>query len=94
MQQKRPRTQADRLAERAELSPALSKELWVRPNLNFPDHSGHLGDLNITPASAQRFLELADIALGLKKALPARKKPKSARPDAQQQKKKSTRYPN
>jgi hypothetical protein len=51
----------------------LSKDLWISPRLNMrgPDGSrGFSRDGNITPGDGARFLELADIALGLKKSQP------------------------
>jgi hypothetical protein len=51
----------------------LSKDLWISPRLNLrgPDGSrGFSRDGNITPGDGARFLELADIALGLKKTQP------------------------
>ena len=53
------------------------KDLWINPksNLRGPDgnHAWNAGG-NITPSSGTRFLELADIALGLKKPLQKKKK--------------------
>jgi hypothetical protein len=51
----------------------LSKDLWISPRLSMrgPDGSrGFSRDGNITPGDGARFLELADIALGLKKSQP------------------------
>jgi hypothetical protein len=87
MQKQPARTRADRFAEAAELSPNLSSELWVRPNGNFRHHSRRDGDSNIM-ASGQRFLELADVALGLKKPMHTKRKAKSTVPVMPQQKRK------
>lgn len=55
----------------------LDDELWINPrsNIRGPDGNRAWDDVgNITPASGARFLELADIALGLKKPAPKKKK--------------------
>ena len=55
----------------------LEKDLWINPhsNLKGPDGNRSRDNLgNISPGSASRFLELADVALGLKKPEPKRKK--------------------
>lgn len=55
----------------------VSKDLWVNPrsNLKGPDGSRAWdNEGNITPANGARFLELADIALGLKKPETLKKK--------------------
>jgi hypothetical protein len=51
-------------------SPDISKEMWINPNSSLRGQNGsrawdhrHIGD----PTSGARFLELADLALGLKK---------------------------
>jgi hypothetical protein len=72
------------------LSTTLQKELWVRPNSNLRQQARR-GDANITPMSGQRFLELADVALGMKKIAPPRKKPKSV-PAATHLKRKTAPY--
>jgi hypothetical protein len=71
-------------------SATLQKELWVRPNSNLRQQARR-GDANITPTSGQRFLELADVALGMKKTAPPRKKPKSV-PAATHLKRKTAPY--
>lgn len=43
------------------------EELWVRPNYTLRQEPRQPSDGNVTPESGQRLLELADIALGLKK---------------------------
>lgn len=50
-----------------ELPPEGGEELWVRPNYNLHQQRQKPNVGNITPESGQRLLELADIALGLKK---------------------------
>lgn len=87
MQKQPARTRADRFAEAAELSPTLSSELWVRPNHNFRHESPRDGESNVM-ASGQRFLELADVALGLKKPVQTKRKAKSALPATPHQKRK------
>jgi hypothetical protein len=56
-----------------------TKDLWISPRFNLKGKDGNRAwDLagNLTADSGARFLELADIALGLKKA-EKRKKPAS-----------------
>ena len=51
----------------------LSKDLWISPRLNMRGPDGNRGYSrggNINPGDGARFLELADIALGLKKPQP------------------------
>lgn len=55
----------------------LSKDLWINPRSNLKGPDGNRAwdsKGNITPSSGTRFLELADIALGLKKTTPKKKK--------------------
>jgi hypothetical protein len=52
---------------------AVDEELWVRPNYNLRQERRQPNDRNVTPESGQRLLELADIALGLKKPASQRK---------------------
>jgi len=57
--------------------PDLDKDLWVNPrsNLRGPDGDrAWQNDGNISPSIGSRLLELADIALGLKKPLPKKKR--------------------
>lgn len=59
----------------------LSKDLWINPrsNLKGPDGNRAWDNKgNIAPGSGSRFLELADIALGLKKTVPKKKKAAAA----------------
>ena len=63
----------------------LEKDLWINPrsNLRGPEGSRAWDNGgNITPSSGSRFLELADIALGIKK--PTAKKKKAAAANATQ----------
>ena len=56
--------------------PDLGKDLWINPRSNMKGPDGYRAwenRTNISPDSGARFLELADIALGLKKP-PAPKK--------------------
>jgi len=69
-----------------ELPDIVSEQLWVRPSSNLRQHSRQAEEENITPASAQRFLELADIALGLKKTASNKKKTKSLVPESHHEK--------
>lgn len=60
-------------------SPQADRELWINPrsNLRGPQGSRAWDNTgNISPTSGERFLELADVALGIKK--PAHKKKKAA----------------
>lgn len=56
----------------------LSKGLWINPrsNIRGVDES-RVRDAggNISPSAGSRFLELADVALGVKKPVPKKKKP-------------------
>jgi hypothetical protein len=59
----------------AEFSSSLTEDLWVRPtNLRPGSRRGVVA--NISPESGQRFLDLADIALGTKKQSQVKKKSK------------------
>lgn len=95
MQKKRPKERADGFTvspNAAEPPHAVSEELWVRPNMNLRhERNGEAGELaQLTPASAQKFLELANIALGLKKTVTPKKKHKSVSLPASVKKRKST----
>lgn len=48
-------------------SPMTSQELWVRPGSNLRQGREPAAEENISPASAERLLALADIALGVRK---------------------------
>lgn len=53
------------------------RDLWVNPSRNFRGIDGDRAwnnNGNITPGSGARFLELADVALGLKKPEKKRKR--------------------
>lgn len=55
----------------------LSKDLWINPRSNLRGTDGNRAwdnRGNISPSDGARFLELADIALGLKKPVPKKKK--------------------
>lgn len=59
----------------------LSKDLWVNPRSNIRGPDGNRAwdnSGNISPNSGARFLELADVALGLKKPAPKKKKAAAA----------------
>jgi hypothetical protein len=59
----------------------LSKDLWINPRLNMRGADGNRAwdnSGNIDPTSGARFLELADVALGLKKPTPKTKKSAAA----------------
>ena len=66
----------------------LAKDLWISPHLNL---RGRNGDRawdragNLLPGAGARFLELADIALGIKK--PMHPKSKAEKPLAHETKK-------
>jgi hypothetical protein len=58
-----------------------SKDLWINPRSNIKGPDGNRAwdnKGNITPNSGSRFLELADIALGLKRTTPKKKKAAAA----------------
>jgi hypothetical protein len=50
----------------------MSDQLWVQPNSNLIQPKETVGR-NIMPASGKKLLELADVALGLRKGNAARK---------------------
>lgn len=55
----------------------LAKDLWINPRSNIRGPDGNRAwenSENISPSSGARFLELADIALGLKKPASSKKK--------------------
>jgi hypothetical protein len=57
--------------------PDLAKDLWINPRSNMKGPDGYRAwenRTNISPDSGARFLELADIALGLKKPATSKKK--------------------
>lgn len=59
----------------------VSKDLWINPKSNIKGPDGNRAwdnGGNITPRSGSRFLELADIALGIKKAQPKKRKAAAA----------------
>lgn len=59
----------------------IAKDLWINPrsNLRGPDGNRAWDNQgNISPGSGARFLELADIALGLKKSATKKKKAAAA----------------
>jgi hypothetical protein len=61
----------------AQLQSDFSKELWINPRSNLKGPDGYRAwdnQGNISPSSGSRFLELADIALGLKKPDTKRKR--------------------
>lgn len=58
-----------------------AKDLWINPKSNIKGPDGNRAwdnNGNITPSSGSRFLELADIALGVKKPEPKKKKAAAA----------------
>jgi len=69
-----------------EMPAVVSEQLWVRPSSNLRQQPRHQEEGNITPSSAQRFLELADVALGLKKPTPNKKKAKALPPQTHHEK--------
>ena len=57
--------------------PDRAKDLWINPrsNLRGPDGDrAWQNEGNISPSTGSRLLELADMALGLKKPLPKKKR--------------------
>lgn len=73
-------------AGNAELPSAGPEELWVRPNYNLRQESERSKGRNITPERGQRLLELADIALGVKKPAAGKNKNKILSAEAHHQK--------
>ena len=56
---------------------SVSKDLWINPRSNIRGPEGNRAwenAGNISPSRGVRFLELADIALGLKKSAASKKK--------------------
>lgn len=63
------------------------KDLWISPRSNLRGPEGNRAwdnQGNISPSSGSRFLELADIALGIKKPIMKKKKASAAAAGAQQ----------
>ena len=61
--------------------PGVAKDLWINPRSNLRGPDGNRAwdtSGNITLYSGTRFLELADIALGIKKLAPKGKKAAAA----------------
>ena len=59
----------------------LAKDLWISPHLNLRGRNGDRAwdrSGNLLPGAGARFLELADIALGIKK--PVQQNSKAAKP--------------
>ena len=83
MAQKHPR-RAARAARETKLAAESSdsgKDLWINPRSNLRGPEGNRAwdnQGNISPSSGSRFLELADIALGIKKPLQRKKKANAA----------------
>ncbi|HJT54104.1 MAG TPA: hypothetical protein VJ848_09665 [Candidatus Angelobacter sp.] len=73
-------------AGNAELPSAGPEELWVRPNYNLRQPGERSSGGNISPERGQRLLELADIALGVKKPAGGKKKTKILSAEAHHQK--------
>jgi|SRR6185437_8040389 len=61
---------------------SMSDQLWVRPNSNLIQVRK---DANARAASGKKLLELADVALGLKKATSAKRSAKVLHPQAHSQ---------
>ena len=83
MSQKHPRRAAPAARETklATESSDSGKDLWINPRSNLRGPEGNRAwdnQGNISPSSGSRFLELADIALGIKKPLPRKKKANAA----------------
>ena len=75
------------------LKPDFAKDLWINPRSNIRGSDGNRGwdnRTNVPPNSGARFLELADIALGIKK--PAAKKKKAVVADTHQMSSKTEPY--
>lgn len=56
----------------------LSKDLWISPHLSLRGKDGNRAwerSGNLPPGAGARFLELADIALGIRKPAAHKKKP-------------------
>lgn len=88
MQKKRPKPTPERSSQlqfppEPQEPSASSEQLWVRPESNLRQGRGTAAEENISPATAERLLKLADIALGVKKSVP---KPKLLSVQAHHQK--------
>lgn len=81
MQKKHPKMNAEGIAvpsEARQTPPSRPNQLWVRPNMNLHHENRELGELTAANSgNTQKFLELANIALGLQKPANAGKKAKS-----------------
>src|SRR5215467_496572 len=84
MSRKHPRRAVASMAHEAKLAAENSdsgKDLWINPRSNLRGPEGNRAwdnQGNISPSSGSRFLELADIALGIKKPTPKKKKAAAA----------------
>lgn len=73
MQKKRRKPMPEKSSRPQRLRDApstASEQLWVRPDSNLQQGREMAGETNISPATGARLLELADIALGVKKPVP------------------------
>lgn len=81
MQKKHPKVNVEGIARPSEAGQTPSSrqnQLWVRPNMNLHHENREAGELAAANSgNAQKFLELANIALGLQKPANARKKAKA-----------------
>jgi hypothetical protein len=74
-------TKRSRSSKPKTVSIDLSKDLWISPRLNLRGRDGDRAwdsSGNLLPGAGARFLELADIALGIKKPAARKKKAASA----------------
>lgn len=74
---------------------SVSEDLWINPRSNIRGPEGDRAwenSGNISPSSGARFLELADIALGLKKPASSKKKAATGSQHAPQKSHKTEPY--
>lgn len=98
MQKKRAKTKTDGVSgvpQAGQMPVPSSTDLWVRPNMSLRHERQADGELSsLTSGRAQKFLELANIALGLKKPAPAVKKARSVLASASVRKQKRSLQQN
>ena len=71
----------------------LSQEMWINPKSNIKGDRGNRAfDDRLGVPSSARYLELADYALGLKKAAPKKRKAAAAGAGAHQKSEKTEPY--
>jgi hypothetical protein len=72
---------AHSMPKKTEREPSVSKDLWIAPRYSLKGPAGERAWENRPggPPNSSRFLELADIALGIRKPVAKKKKTPSAK---------------